>query len=162
MRHVCAVSLVLTFAALLSGCYGDGGPPLAAINGTITLDGKPLVAKTVHFIPEPGTPGVGAGATTGEDGRYTLIAARPGAVVDTMGVPPGDYRVIVVEPMFPIDLPEAEQSGDAPAAAIGLPDARVRRQTTIPAPYTSAQTTPLRIKVPDEGGVIDLKLVSKH
>lgn len=161
MKQPYARGLALTVVAFLAGCGADNGPPLVPVSGVLTLDGRPLASKTVHFIPEDGTPGVGAGATTNSEGRYTLIAARPGAVVDTMGVPPGNYRVIVVEPMFPIDLPAAQSESDEPAAATGLPDMRKRPRTTIPAQYMTVESTPFRLKVAPEGGAIDLQLVSR-
>ena len=149
-------------AALLglvpAGC-SDDGPPLAPVSGRVTLDGKPLAGKTVKFIPDPGTPGQGAGATTDAEGNYALLAARPGATRDTPGTPPGSYRVVVVEPMFPVDLPVQNADDTTPTPAIGLPGP-AKRKLEIPAIYTSPETTLLRVEVAKGGGAIHLALES--
>lgn len=76
------------------------------------------------------------------------------------GAPAGKYRVIVTEPMFPVDLDMPKDGGDdsTPAPAIGPPPV-VPRKTTIPAHYTHAETTPLRLEIPGDGN-FDLRLVS--
>ena len=89
--------------AVASGC-GDPGPRLVPVSGKVTLDGVPLAHKTIQFIPETGTPGSGAGATSSADGAYELIATRGGALVDHKGACPGTYKVVVVEPMFPPEV----------------------------------------------------------
>lgn len=123
---------VLVFLA--AGC-ATSGPPLVPVSGQVWLDKKPLALKTIRFVPEPGTPGLGAGATTDADGKYTLIAVRPGATKDVLGVAPGAYRVVVTEPIFPIETATV-QGGDGPAPAIGLPDPRKRRVV----PHTPKRT----------------------
>ncbi len=149
----------LALLAAAAGC--NRGPQLVPVKGTLTLDDKPLAFKNVRFIPEPGTPGVGAGANTDGDGTYTLIAVEPGATRDTLGVMPGSYKVVVAEPIFPIEEPLPQASGDGPAPAIGLPDPRSKKQkATIPARYTKPETTPLRVEVPADGGSIELKLTA--
>jgi hypothetical protein len=117
----------------------------------------------VQFEPLPGTPGLGAGANTDRDGNYDLIAIRGGTVRDMMGVPAGNYKVTVGEPMFPIemDLPVQGESGNEPEVAIGLPEdpaPRQKKRSAIPAKYNTVETTPLEITVPAEGGVINLEL----
>ena len=156
MRRSAVAVVLLSFV----GC-GDNGPALVPVSGKVTLDGKPLALKNVRFVPEPGTPGQGAGANTDAEGRYTLLSVRPGATRDTPGTPPGAYKVVVAEPMFPIETKMPEQTGDAPAPAIGLPDPRKRAKPVIPAAYTSPEATPLKVTVPSNGGVIDLELKSK-
>lgn len=158
----CAVGCVILG---MLGC-GDSSPRLVPVRGIVTVDGKALVHKTVQFIPEPGTPGQGAGANTNSNGEYSLIAMRPGAVTDMPGVPAGKYRVIVTEPMFPIvdDSLEAQDSSGAPTVAIGPPklsSSNKPKGPPIPASYTKKETTPLKIDVPADGGTIDLRLNSK-
>jgi len=63
-----------------AGC-GSGGPELAPVEGTVTLDGTPLPAATVVFQPpEPGSPSSGI---TDEQGHYELLYApgREGAMI---------------------------------------------------------------------------------
>lgn len=151
-RTIVSVLLVLVSA----GCSSDG-PALAPVSGRVTLGGRPLAGKTLKFVPEPGTAGQGAGATTNANGEYALLAARPGSIRDESGAPPGAYRVVVVEPMFPIDLPVQDANDPNAAPAIG-PGAPTRKKQEIPAAYTKAETTPLRAEVPAAGGTIDLAL----
>lgn len=149
----------LALVVLTAGCSSNG-PPLVPVSGKVTLDGKPLGGKTLKFLPEPGTPGQGAGATTNARGEYTLLAARPGSTRDEAGAPPGAYRVVVVEPMFPIDLPVQDANDPNAAPAVGLPATAPRKKQEIPAAYTKPETTPLRAEVPANGGEINLTLES--
>lgn len=151
---------LLLGAALCAGC-GDGGPPVVPVKGRVTLDGKPLALKSVRFVPQAGTAGLGSGANTAADGSYTLIAVRPGATRDVLGAAPGSYRVVVTEPMFPIESVKAEPEGDVPAPAIGLPEPAARKRPVIPPVYTTPEHTPLQVEVPREGGVLDLALKSR-
>lgn len=156
MRRVLWAAAVL---AATAGC-GDGGPVLQPVHGRVTLDGRALAGKTLRFVPEPGTPGVGAGATTDADGKYTLLSTRPGATRDMPGTPAGAYRVVVVEPMFPVDLPVQSADSSEPTVAIGLPAAPKKKGQQIPAAYATPETTPLKVTVPDGGGPVDLTLES--
>jgi len=78
--------LVLALLVGLSGC-GPNGPPIAGVEGTVTMDGKPLPLAAVVFIPENGRP---AGATTDDAGRYVLTFSegRKGAL-------PGNSKVLI-------------------------------------------------------------------
>jgi len=155
--------LALCVVMPLMGC-SDAGVKVVAVQGTVTLDNKPLVSKTLRFFPEPGTPGVGAGATTNEQGVYQIIAVRPGSTTDVMGVPPGAYRVTVAEPMFPIELEVQDSSATEATPAIGLPSGRPKTkagQQKIPPRYTDVSTTPLQVTVPEAGGDIPLVLTTK-
>ncbi len=80
------VSLCQVFGVLLAGC-SPGGPEIATVTGTVTMDGKPLPLAAVVFIPENGRP---AGATTDDGGRYSLSFSegRDGAI-------PGKNRVLI-------------------------------------------------------------------
>lgn len=154
----CAFLVVMV--ALAAGC-GGSGPKLVPVSGKLSIDGIPLAHKTIQFIPEPGTPGSGAGATTNSSGDYSLIATKGGALVDCMGACPGQYRVVVAEPMFPINADlKAPVEGEQPAPAIGLPTASSRKpdKQAIPAVYGKAQSTPLIVTVPEKGGMIALEL----
>ncbi len=148
--------------AVASGC-GDPGPRLVPVSGKVTLDGVPLAHKTIQFIPETGTPGSGAGATSSADGAYELIATRGGALVDHKGACPGTYKVVVVEPMFPvIENPKPAPENGEPAPAVGLPapSQQKGKGQVIPRIYGARETTPLTIIVPEKGGMVAIELKS--
>ena len=102
---------------VLTGC-GDSGPVLVPVEGTVTLNGKPLANKSLLFMPIDGTSGHGAGGSSGADGKYTLKAVVPGAIRDFPGIPTGRYRVNVFEPIIAGDV-SVEEDGDEPAVAMG-------------------------------------------
>lgn len=78
-------SFLLLFLVCLIGC----GQRLASVEGTVQLDGTPVVAAGVAFHPVAGGP-LGA-ATTDADGRFRIESAnKPGLL-------PGEYRVTVVK-----------------------------------------------------------------
>ena len=76
-----------------------------------------------------------------------LLAARPGATRDTPGAPAGSYRVVVVEPLFPVDLPVQSATDPTPAPAIGppAPAGAAKKKAEIPPAYTKPETTLLRV-----------------
>ncbi|MCZ2343812.1 MAG: hypothetical protein LC104_18745 [Bacteroidales bacterium] len=144
------------------GCSDQ--PNLVPVSGTLTLDGKPLPHKAIRYIPEPGTPGLGGGRNSDAEGRYTILAQLGGQTKDFLGLPPGQYRVVIAEPQIPMTSPVPETDADgSPAAAIApeAVDPRRRKSASIPVRYTQEETTDLRITVPPEGGVFDLKLTTK-
>ncbi|MBN2294871.1 MAG: hypothetical protein JXM70_20755, partial [Pirellulales bacterium] len=102
---------------VLTGC-GDSGPKLVPVEGTVTLDGKPLANKSLMFVPIDGTSGHGAGGSTDAGGKYTLQAVVPGATRDHPGIPAGRYRVNVFEPLIAGGV-SVEEDGDEPAVAMG-------------------------------------------
>jgi hypothetical protein len=56
------------FASTIMGC-GPSGPPLASVEGRITVDGKPVPSAVLTFAPEGGSPSYGY---TDKDGKYVL------------------------------------------------------------------------------------------
>lgn len=157
------LGVILCFGVCLSAGCGPPGPKLVPVSGTLSLDGEPLAFKSILFLPEGDTTGNGAGGYTDGQGSYALIAVIFGATRDYAGCPPGRYRVVVSEPSIPItaadfDLPQGEDLGREPAAAIGPVNSPAARG--VPAVYTAAQTTTLLLEVPESGGVVDLELTS--
>ena len=70
--------------AVLAGCGGSEGCPRLQLEGTVTLDGKPLTEGHIRFIPIPDTERAMVGAKISE-GRF-VIPAEKGAL-------PGKFRV---------------------------------------------------------------------
>src|SRR6266511_1250628 len=84
-RISCRVLALLPLLVGL-GCSGGGKP--VKVEGVATLDGKPLPAAMIQFIPDGG--GVPANGVTGTDGtfRLTTYSSSDGAM-------PGTYKVLV-------------------------------------------------------------------
>ncbi len=145
----------LLTAVAFAGC-GASGPELVPVEGRLTLDGTPLPNKNLVFAPIDDTSGHGAGGSSDLEGKYTLKAVVPGATRDYPGIPPGRYRVIVLEPMFPGDMPMVQEGGE-PAVAIG--PGIGHRKSQIPTIY-GTERSPLVYEVPESGGVISIELKS--
>ncbi|QDU75539.1 Bacterial Ig-like domain (group 1) [Bremerella volcania] len=64
------------------GCSKADGPDLGYVEGTVTLDGKPLDGAEVQFEPTNARPSV---AFTDENGHYVLkfTGSRDGATIGT-------------------------------------------------------------------------------
>jgi len=161
-------SLAIRFGMLLGllvttiGC-GPSGPDLVPVRGTVTLDGQPLGQKNLYFSPEAGTPGLGAGGNTKSDGSFELLAVVGGALKDMKGAQVGKYRVVVSEPMFPIDTDlEVQGRGSEPEVAIGLPQAPKRgEKAAIPPAYSKKETTPLVVEIKAGENDLVIELTSK-
>ncbi len=86
-----AVALV---CQLMCGCGSEPSAPRVAVEGTVTLDGKPLDGATIRFVPK----GTGQGAATLlVDGRFRFDEAT--------GPTAGEHQ-IVFSPPTP-ELPQA-------------------------------------------------------
>ena len=123
-------------------------------------EGKALGLKCVRFIPEPGTPGTGTEANTREDGTFSLLAIRPGALKAEEGAIPGSYLVTVTEPAVPLAAARPQMPPGIPEPAITPADLASLKGSLIPPGYTSPETTQLRAEVPRGGATIDLTLTS--
>lgn len=94
MRKMTYVGLPLAVCLallLVSGCGGGSEVDLAAVTGTVTLDGKPLANAQVEFQPKAeGSP---SAAVTDAAGKYTLLytSSQAGALV-------GDHVVVITGP----------------------------------------------------------------
>ena len=66
-----AVAAAIAAALLICGCGGAGGRQ--SIEGTVTLDGKPLEKGQITFVPQSGTQGPTAGAEI-IAGRFAIPA----------------------------------------------------------------------------------------
>lgn len=148
------MSRILGGAALLvclciSGCGGPGYD-LVPVEGTVTLNGKPLANKSLLFTPESGA-GISASANSDGSGKYKLIAIVTGVTEQQYGVPPGKYKVTVTEPIIPI-------KSEGMPEGFFMPDATEKSE--IPNNYQARETTPLTVDVPETGGAINLELKS--
>jgi len=145
-----AVFLSLGLPIVLSvGCGGRASnlPELVPVDGTVTLDGKPLSGAKVQFTPVGSTRGSGARGSTDENGKYELRARHGGS-----GAPVGEYRVVIVKLDESPDPDGAAGADSVPAAA--------EPGGILPARYSIDSKTTLTATVPEGGGSIDFMLTS--
>ena len=127
-------------SAALAGC-GSDGPEIAGVEGTVTMDGKPLPNAAVVFVPEGGRP---AGARTDENGHYVLnfSAGRQGAI-------PGKSRIRISTLSDPY---EAEDGTSVPGSPETIP-ARYNAQTTLQYEVKAGETNVANFDLDSEGPI---------
>jgi hypothetical protein len=129
--------LLAAVLTCLTGC----GSRLQLAGGKVLVDGNPVKEGTVMFYPvNKGRP---ATARIMEDGSFTLSFERPGD-----GLPPGEYRVVIVADIWKEGQKTAAQAYD---------EANLKRQGiqetstnaggilihVVPPEYNDIATTPL-------------------
>lgn len=145
--HVRSLSaLVASLALTISlGCEKYEGPPLFAVSGTVTLDGKPLANAGVMFLPRDDTRGNACLGITDANGKYVLKAERGGGE----GCQEGKFAVTI------------SKMKDPPPGAGEVAAAETGTEETLPAKYWDSAQTVLSATVPEGGATIDFKLESK-
>lgn len=128
---------LLILALFLGGC---SAPHYATVEGTVTLDGKPLADLEVQFIPEPttatGRPPISA--YTDEDGRYRIEATG------TSGVSVGKHRVCINDAT--LMMPGGgKMDVDPDSGAPGAPGVNQQtKRSRVPNTYSDATRTPFQ------------------
>jgi hypothetical protein len=84
-----------------AGCGTSNPLGRKAVSGTVTLDGAPLASGSIEFTPLGG--GVSSGAVI-DGGKYEIPAES--------GLPPGKYRVSIVDNPPAAPLPPGHMPGD--------------------------------------------------
>ena len=138
--------LLFLIVVPLLGCGGGFSP----VEGTVTLDGKPLVGASIQFVPQ----GTGRDATGGTDsgGHFVMSTTEP-----RDGVVPGSYKVVIAPPVGVADPTQYGTADDAMNAAAKAP-AKKASGPTVPEKYTRPDQTPLTQEVPVSGRLkFDLK-----
>ena len=140
----------LSVAAVMVGCGKPKPPPLALVQGEVTIDGKPVPLALVTFMPTfDGFGGeVIAEGISDENGRYSLVCPLgEGACV-------GRHKVTVS------DAPSPENTRDQSVESQRAFEAFRRQLTTRPigVAFGSVADTPLEVDVTADGGPYDLKL----
>jgi hypothetical protein len=131
----------LLFAIALTGC--SGGATTSPVEGTVTLDGKPLVGALVQFVPQG--KGRDATAETDKNGEFAMSTMKSGD-----GVVPGDYKVVISPPMGTVDPKQYASSDEAMSAASKAP-AKKAAGPAFPQKYSRPDLTPLTQQVPASG-----------
>ncbi len=116
---------------------GCGKSDISSVEGTITMDGEPLVGASVTFFPPGGRP---SGARTDEDGKYVLnySGGRKGAL-------PGKNRIKISTQADPYE----DEAGNPVAAT----------PETIPMMYNTRTTLEFEV-IDGEKNVADFDLKS--
>ena len=135
----------------ISGCGGgaDGGQPVFAVSGTVTMSGAPLANATVAFAPQGDQPT--AIGKTDKQGNFILTTYDHGD-----GAAAGSYNVVVSKPApsrsgasttqrHGADYKPARTPEDAGHAAEG------ESSDLIPERYRSSKDTPLKAEVQADG-----------
>jgi len=95
------VVVLSTALGVQAGCGPSNPLGRKAISGTVTLDSAPLASGSIEFTPLGG--GVSSGAVI-EAGKYQIPAES--------GLPPGKYRVSIVDNPPAAPLPPGHMPGD--------------------------------------------------
>ena len=130
----------LLLASALAALAGCGGVYDASVEGLVTLDGSPIPAGSVAFIPSSG--GSPAYAQSDSSGRYEVYTGKEA------GLPPGKYDVTVVARAAPTE--KRSKSGGPPPPG---------KQITPPW-YGSSKSSPLNYTVESGSNEIDIALTS--
>ncbi|MBN9118201.1 MAG: carboxypeptidase regulatory-like domain-containing protein [Planctomycetes bacterium] len=104
-RGFARAAVVGCWIALLSGC---GPQPLKTVplSGKVTVNGKPAARAKVFFTPTAPGKTVLPSAETAADGTF-----RVSTLVPDDGLPPGEYAVTVI---WPIYSPGGDQEVEGP------------------------------------------------
>ncbi len=131
----------LLLASMLAAIAGCGGVYDATVEGVVTLDGNPVPAGAVAFIPSSGGPSAYAQSDT--SGNYEVFTGMEA------GLSPGEYAVTVVAR----EDPTAKQSNFEGPPPPG-------KQIT-PLWYGSSKTSPLKYTVEAGANDYDIALTSE-
>lgn len=125
------VALLLTFGA---GCAGR---EFAEVEGTVTLNGRPLADVEIVFVPAAAK-GNNANACTDAQGRYKLRSepARKNGTVF------GPHRVTIVDLLAVPDL--SQMGGAAAVGSQAAPTTRGPIVSRVPAVYCYPDQTPFQ------------------
>ena len=130
------LGLILVGLFALAGCGPSYELDIAPARGTVTLDGKPLSAGSVLFVPAKGR---GAGAKLAPDGTFVLTTYSQGD-----GAILGKHRVAV------LPLQSDSESDELPEGYV-----------PIPSRYQSAASSGFEVEVrPDGENVFNLELTT--
>jgi hypothetical protein len=124
------VAVLLTFGA---GC---GGREFAEVEGTVTLDGKPLPDVEIVFVPAAAR-GNNANAYTDAQGRYKLQTARD----RKDGTAPGRFQVTIIDLLA---VPDVSSLGGAPGSSQSVPNAERPKVSRVPVAYSYPDRTPFQ------------------
>jgi hypothetical protein len=152
MRRIPPAGMLMVAAALAAGCSGR---EFAEVEGTVTLDQKPLAEVQVVFVPDvvKGNKGNNASAFTDAQGHYRLRAERDGKD----GTVLGPHRVYFVDLTAVPNLTGVPAPPGQPArrSGPGIP-------TRFPRVYTDLLETPFKdVEIKPGKQTLDFDLKSR-
>lgn len=142
------VWMTIASLALLAPLAGCGGSSAIPVQGTVTLDGKPIAEAVVTFAPQ--AEGEPASGVTDADGKFTLKRREAND-----GVPVGAYAVTVVG-VRTTGL-KATSDGLSDIAAPG----QVKEEWFVPQKYAIRESSGLQAEVKPGMSPVELKLTTK-
>jgi hypothetical protein len=153
IRRVWFPAAVLALPFLFASGCGKGG--LVKVQGTVTLDGKPLDGATVIFVPE-GEGGVTANGLTGSDGVFRLTTRTSGD-----GALPGQYKVTITKAQA-VEAADQATPSDPKSMIDAMKDYQAKHAKgpatkaggTVPAQYADVKKTPLKCQVPPDAPLV--------
>jgi len=146
-------TLVLSVWVVLSvftGCSSEGGlSGLYQCEGTVTLNGSPVVGASVTFYPDnAGGEARVAGGSTDAQGKFTVTTLKP-----SDGLYPGTYKVTVIkyEEYGPEAPPTKGDDGEM------IPGGRAVKNV-LPAKYEKQDKTELTANIEKKKNTVNFEL----
>ena len=149
-RDICSLAVLTVFCFASLGC-GSGGD-FGYVEGTVTLDGKPLENALIGFYPEGGRGSIGS---TDSEGHYSLqyTANQKGASV-------GNHKVTISTAVEEASA-NSYAEYDEPAPSEVREDIAARKEM-LDRSYQDRRRTPLTATVkPGNNPPIDFDLTSE-
>ena len=143
MNRINALLIVCVYTVSMFFCLGCGNKgSLSGVypaQGTVTLDGQPLLNASITLVPETlGTESRGASALSDDKGHFQLstLKANDGAF-------PGTYQVIVVKKEVDNPLTDEEKALEAQGKKVR----DIVAVNKLPKKYESSATTDLTLTI---------------
>src|SRR5262245_36303787 len=89
LRSAIMTASLAVLLACVAGCAGGDSLPREEVNGTVTIDGKPLAKGLITFVPTSAEVSTQGGAPVLE-GKFTIPRLQ--------GLVPGKYKVVISSP----------------------------------------------------------------
>ena len=163
VRFFCAPLCVVT---LFLGCGGPSNPKTHKVTGVVTLDGEPVEAANVTFVPRDTKGGLSAAAgTTDASGKYELTS-----FVANDGAMEGDFDIKVAKYVSKDgkvqEVPDA--NAPQPDGSQGMQGYSINPNTPVqvfknvlPPKYENQNSSELKYTVKSPGGTYDIQLKKK-
>jgi len=136
---------------LLTGCGDSRFPPTAEVNGTVTVDGKPMERLSVTFHFQGKAARVGSG-TTDAEGKFTIstFGKNDGALLGVHHVTVTDSPEppVISEELKKKALTDPTVMYDVPGGMTGRP---IKFTPRIPKIYSDKDNSGLEITVSEDG-----------